>query len=321
MNARVAVVIPAWNSLGDLRDCLASLREQEGPDTELMVVDNGSHDGTVSFLEREDVPHLALPENSGFARAVNLGVRNTVSPLVLILNADTVLEPECIARLAQSIPEDPTVAGIQPRILMLDRSAPRNRDDPAAVLYSLGQRLTSDGRAHEEGRGRPQGSVSLERREVFGLCGAACLLRREALESLGGYEERYFSFYEDVDLNVRARIAGWRFLLEPEAVVWHVGEAAWRRGFERPTADNARLVARNRLATQIKYLPPRRFPLVAVAEVGSLVLAAAGRRLRLTLAGKLEALRWLPGLIRERRRLRRSGDPARAAAWLGRSVT
>ena len=313
----IAVVIPSWNGLRDLRDCIDSVRAQEGAEAEIMVVDNGSSDGTRSYLEREDIPHVALPQNAGFARAVNVGVSRTDSPLVVVLNADTVLEPDCLALLATSMPEDPAVGGIQPRILALDRGVRRNRDDPAAPVYSVGQALTADGRAREEGRGLPQGSVAMARREVFGLCGAACLLRRELFTGLGGYDERYVSFYEDVDLNVRARISGWRFLLAPEAVVWHVGEAAWRQGFERPTADNARLVARNRLATQIKFVPARRVPLVAMAEVASVVLAAAGRRLRLTLTGKLEALRWLPELLRERRRLRKTGEPARASAWLG----
>ena len=315
---RAAVVIPSWNCLEDLRHCLASVRAQDGANAEIMVVDNGSSDGTTSFLEREGVPHIALAQNAGFACAVNLGVSRTSSPFVLALNADAVLEPDCLARLVASIPEDPAVGGIQPRILRLDRGAPRDRDDPAALIYSLGQCLTADGRGREEGSGMSQGSVPIERREVFGLCGAACLLRRELFVELGGYDDRYFSFYEDVDLNVRARIAGWRFLLEPEAIVWHVGEAAWRQGFERPTADNARLVARNRLATQVKFVPARRIPRIAMVEVASFVLAAAGRRLRLTLTGKLEALRWLPDLLRERRRLRRTGEPGRAAVWLGR---
>lgn len=318
--ARVAVIIPSWNGIADLRECLASVRSQEGVLPELMVVDNGSTDGSAAFLEREGIPHISLPRNLGFARAVNLGVSRTDSPLVLVLNADTILEPDCLERLVESMPSDPDVGGLQPRILTLHRDAPRGRDDPAATIYSIGQGLTADGRAREEGNGVAQGSVPVERREIFGLCGAACLLRRELLAELGGYDERYVSFYEDVDLNVRARIAGWRFLLEPSAVVWHVGEAAWRQGFARPTADNARLVARNRLATQIKFVGVRTLPRMAMVEVASFALAAAGRRLRLTLTGKLEALRWLPQLLRDRRRLRLTGDPDRARMWLGRSV-
>ena len=169
--------------------------------------------------------------------------------------------------------------------------------------------------------GEEQSPPFLRGREVFGVCGAACLLRRELFAELGGYDESYFSFYEDVDLNVRARIAGWRFAYVPEAVVWHVGNAAWSEGFSRPAAENARLVARNRLATQAQVRAgAAALPRIVAVEVGSLLRAARQRRLRATLGGKLEALRWLPALLGERRRLRESGDPSRARAWLGRAA-
>jgi GT2 family glycosyltransferase len=153
--------------------------------------------------------------------------------------------------------------------------------------------------------------------EIFGVCGAACLLRRDSFDALGGFDESYFSFYEDVDLNVRARIAGWRFAYVPEAVVWHLGNASWQAGFARPGAENARLVARNRLATQVKYMPLRSAPRIAAVEAGALIRAASQKRLRATLAGKLAGLRRLPSLLRERRRLRREGDPELARRWLG----
>jgi glycosyltransferase involved in cell wall biosynthesis len=80
----VAVVIPSWNGLEDLRACVASVRAQEDVAPEMMVVDNGSSDGTVSFLEREGIPHLALPRNAGLARAVNLGVSRTTAALLIV---------------------------------------------------------------------------------------------------------------------------------------------------------------------------------------------------------------------------------------------
>jgi GT2 family glycosyltransferase len=313
----VAVVIPSWNCLSDLRVCVESVRAQAAVQVELLVVDNGSGDGTVAYLKSEGIQHVALQRNLGFARAVNLGVARTRSPLVMVLNADTVLEPACLQRLAVALAADPTVGGVQPLILELERGRRRDPDDPSAVVYSLGQALTMDGRGRESGAGQRQASVPAGRREIFGVCGAACLLRRELLVALGGYEERYFAFYEDVDLNVRARIAGWRFGLEPDAVVWHVGQATWREGFPRAAAANARLVARNRLATQVKFMPARSIPRIAVVEAGALAKAAAARRLLPTMAGKLAALRWLPGLLRERRRLRRTGELGRARAWLG----
>lgn len=311
----VAVVIPSWNSLELLRRCLGSLREQ-GVELETMVIDNGSNDGTAEYLEREGVPHVSLPENVGFAPAVNLGVRRTSAPAVFVLNADTVLEPGALRVLTAALDADPALGGVQPRLLQLEQGAAM--DAATARLYSVGQRLSRDGRAFELGAGEAQGEESARVREVFGVCGAACLLRRELLDGLGGYDERYFAFYEDVDLNVRARIAGWRFGYVPEAVVWHVGNATWTAQAPRASAWNAQLVARNRVATQLKFLPARALPRVLAVELGALARAARQGRFRATLRGKLEGLRWLPEMLRERRRLRAEGDLDLAREWLGR---
>ena len=310
----VAVVIPSWNSAQLLPRCLDSIAAQE-VEVELLVVDNGSSDGSVALLAERGVEHVALPRNTGFAAAVNLGVARVRSDAVLVLNADAVLEPGCLGALAERLRSDPGLAGVQPRILQLEEG--RELDVAAARVYSAGMALTKDGRALEEGAGEPQGPLSATGREIFGVCGAACLLRRELFDDLGGYDERYFAFYEDVDLNVRARIAGRRFAYVPEAVAWHVGNASWQSEAPSPGAWNARLVARNRLATQVKFMPARALPLILAVELGALARAARERRLRATLGGKLSVLRWLPALLRERRELRRSGDVSAARRWLG----
>ena len=313
--ASVAVVVPSWNSVGLLPDCLGSLREQDLP-LQLMVVDNGSTDGSVGYLEREGVPHLALPENVGFARAMNLGVARVEAEYVLPLNADTIVEPGAVRTLADALAGDPSLGGVQPRILQLEGDDAA-RDRERARLYSAGQAVSRDGRAFELGAGEEQAPPFRRRREVFGVCGAACLLRRELFADLGGYDERYFSFYEDVDLNVRARIAGWRFEYVPEAAVWHLGNASWQAEAPQPSAWNARLVARNRIATQARFVPARALPRILAVEVGSLLRAARQGRLRATARGKLEGLGRLPAMLRDRRRLRVEGDPARAREWLG----
>ncbi|HWM64130.1 MAG TPA: glycosyltransferase family 2 protein [Solirubrobacterales bacterium] len=322
MSARpsAAVVIPGWNSLRHLARCLASVEEQGG-DVELMVVDNGSSDGSVAFLEEKGVPHVALPRNTGFAAAVNLGAQRTRAPAILALNADTVLEPGCLAALVAALEESPSLGGVQPLILQLeggDLQQEGGEDTEPPRVYSAGQALTADGRGIELAAGEVRGPQHLTRREVFGACGAACLLRRELFDRLGGYDESYFAFCEDVDLNVRARIGGWGFELVPEAVVWHVGNATWQSGFSNPGADNARLVARNRLATQVKFMPPGAIPRIAAVEVGALAKAARQRRFVATARGKLEALRRWGQLREERRNLRQAGDPGAARAWLGR---
>ena len=310
----VAVVVPSWNSASLLPRCLDAVAAQ-GEGVELVVVDNGSTDGTLEILRQRGVEHLSLPRNTGFAAAMNLGASRVSAEAVLALNADAVLAPRAVAVLAAALGADPGLGGVQPRILQLEGEATGDLD--SARIYSAGMALSPDGRALETGAGELWSAAYAEPREIFGVCGAACLLRRELFTDLGGYDESYFAFYEDVDLNVRARIAGWRFAYLPEAIAWHTGNASWEAGFTRPNAENARLVARNRLATQVKFMPVAAAPRIAAVEIGALARAAAHQRFRATLSGKFAALRWLPRLMAERRRLRGEGDPARARRWLG----
>jgi GT2 family glycosyltransferase len=311
----VAVIIPSWNSIDLLPGCLDSLRRQAVP-LELMVVDNGSIDGSVAYLRREGIPHVTLPRNEGFAVAMNLGVARTTAPTILALNVDTLLEPGAVTTLAAALDADADLGGVQPLILQLEGE---RRDVDVARLYSAGMALTRDGRAFEVGMGEARTPVLSTQGDIFGVCGAACLLRRELFTELGGYDRDFFSFYEDVDLNVRARIAGWRFGRVPEAVIWHVGNASWMTGAPRPGAWNARLVARNRIVTQVRFMPLSALPRILAVEAMALARAASQGRLRATLRGKLEGLLRLPAALRERRRLAAGGDLGRPRAWLGRT--
>jgi GT2 family glycosyltransferase len=312
------VVIPNWNSLRHLTRCLESLEQSaSGVEIELLVIDNGSRDGSVEYLEEKDVPHVALPENVGFAAAVNLGARRTGSGAIFVLNADTVVEPGAVATLLDALEGEARLGGVQPLILQLEEGSGPGDGRAPARIYSAGQSLTRDGRGFEESAGSVRPGAGMTRAEAFGVCGAACLLRRELFSELGGYDESYVSFCEDVDLNVRARIAGWDFEVVPEAVVWHVGNAVWQAGFPSPSAENSRLVARNRLATQVKFMSAGAIPRIAAVEAGSLARSVAQRRFAATARGKLEALRRVPPLLRERHRLADTGDLRAARAWLG----
>ncbi len=310
---KVAVVIPTWNSAALLPGLLDSIAAQDEP-IELLAVDNGSSDGTLELLVEQGIPHVTLGENTGFAAAVDLGAERTAAPFVMPLNADTELEPGSVAALRAALEADWSLGGVAPRILQLEGEG---RDVGAARLYSAGQALTRDGRALEIGAGEKQGPEVLAPREVFGVCGAACLLRRELFADLGGYDRSFFSFYEDVDLNVRARIAGRRFAYVPEAVAWHLGNASWMAEAPRPGAWNARLVARNRIVTQARFMPLASLPRILAVEAGALLRAARQGRLRATLHGKLEGLIRLPGALRDRRRLAATGELRQAQSWLG----
>jgi GT2 family glycosyltransferase len=293
----VAAIIPSWNTAQYLERCLLSLAGQDGVRIETMVIDNGSKDDSIDLIERIGAPHVALPSNVGFAAAVNLGVARTSASFVLVLNADCFLAPRCLKVLIAGLVADEGLGGVQPRILQ------EGTTEGVPRIFSAGQCLARNGAAFERGWGQPDGPTYSQRREIFGVSGAACLLRRSLFTELGGYDAAYFAFFEDVDLNARARLAGWRFAYLPDAVAIHVGHAAWTQAPESERF-NVELTVRNRLATAVKVLPVR-------GVLGSVILtlrSLAGSPLRGTtkavLLGIFTAARWAPRLLVERRRLR-----------------
>jgi GT2 family glycosyltransferase len=305
----VAAIIPSWNTAAYLERCLGSLTDQAGVSVETMVVDNGSSDASLELLKRKGVPHVALPSNIGFAAAVNLGVTRTSAPYVLVLNVDCFLgPPDCLSLLVEALTSDEQLGGVQPRIEQEAATADGVR------LYSAGQCLTRNGIAFERGWGQPAGPPYAAARDVFGVSGAACLLRRELFTDLGGYDASYFAFYEDVDLNARARLAGWRFSYLPDARAVHVGHAAWR---QEPRAQrfNVELTVRNRLATAVKVLPLRGVVGATALTLRSLTASPLRGTTVAVLAGTVTTVRWLPRLLAERRRLRRH-SPDLLDDWL-----
>ena len=159
--SRLAVIVPSWNSVGLLRHCLESLEGQDA-DIELLVVDNGSEDESVAYLREEGVPHVSLPANVGFAAAINLGVARSSAPAILVLNADTVLEPGCVGSMLEALDADPSLGGVQPRILQLEGEGEGGSPGPVASarIYSAGQALSRDGRAFEEAAGEENSARS-----------------------------------------------------------------------------------------------------------------------------------------------------------------
>ncbi|MGC2373512.1 MAG: glycosyltransferase family 2 protein [Solirubrobacteraceae bacterium] len=306
--APVAVVIPSWNTLEYIGPCVASVRDETELDVELLVIDNGSVDESVEFLRQEGIAHIGLSENVGFAGAINLAAHNTQAPLLLVLNADVILETGCLRTLVDAIVQDSALAGVQPKIV-----APRTGDSTARI-YSAGQALTVAATAYEIGAGEPDGPAYSQAHEIFGVCGAVCLLRRELFTDLGGYDERYFAFYEDVDLNARARLAGWRFAYVPDAVASHVGHASWGK-HETASAFNVRLTMQNRISTAVKVFPASCLPWVLLATVRSLIASPFRGVGRPAMAGTLSFMVKLPGLLRERRHLR-GADGSGLDPWL-----
>jgi GT2 family glycosyltransferase len=304
----VATIIPSWNTAKYIERCLGSLASQDGVHVETIVIDNGSTDASLALIERLGVRHVALEANVGFAAAVNLGVSHTSAPLVMVLNADCFLADGCLQALVAALEADDALGGVQPRILQDDGSEGVRR------IFSAGQCLAWNGAAFERGWGEPDGPRYTEGREVFGVSGAAGLLRRRLFTDLGGYDAAYFAFFEDVDLNARARLAGWRFAYRADAVAIHVGHAAWSQA-PRSARFNVELTVRNRLATAVKVLPPRGVLGSLILTLRSLLASPMRGTTIAAVSGTMTVMRWAPRLLGERRKLRRQSTEA-LDGWL-----
>jgi GT2 family glycosyltransferase len=307
-SSQVSVVIPNWNGGRWLPDCLVALAAQQLPAAEVIVVDNGSSDGSVGYLRERHpaVTVLELGENTGFAHAANRGLRAARSELVALINTDVVLDADWIARMAAAIERGSEVASVACKMLSL---ADRGR------VYDAGDILRRDGACEQRGRfGRDDGRWD-EPGEVFGACAGAALYRRGAVLELGGFDERYFAYLEDVDLALRLRLAGWRCRYEP-AVALHAGEGS----SHQLAGGHHRLVTRNTIVLIVKCFPARWLPLVAYRQLGWAWHALRERRLAAHLSALASALPLLAGALAARRRLLRAARVPIAEAIPARPV-
>ncbi len=228
----VAAVVVTWNAATWVDDCLLSLRELVRRPAEIVVVDNGSGDGTPAIV-RERHPEAVVVEcgaNLGFCRANNLGISRTTSPFVLVLNPDARLAPGFLEELLPAF-DDPAVGIGAGKLLRPD----------GRTIDSAGQMLGRSRQPVDRGYGTADDGRFDADGDVFGSCGAAAVYRRAMLDAIadpGGevFDERYFAFYEDLDVAWRARRLGWRATYRHRAVGWHArgatapGDSVRRRG-------------------------------------------------------------------------------------------
>jgi GT2 family glycosyltransferase len=213
MDRKVSVVIVNWNGRELLAECLEALRRQAYREFSVILVDNGSEDGSAAFVSEHfpEVRIVALQENSGFAAANNVALGMVDTEFVALLNNDAVPDPLWLKSLVEALEQHPQ-AGFAPSKILLCRG--RDRIDRAGDGY------TKAGAALLRGRGSSAESHRV-REWVFGACAAAALYRMQMLRDIGFFDEAFFILYEDVDLSFRAQLRGYRCLYVPEALVYH----------------------------------------------------------------------------------------------------
>jgi GT2 family glycosyltransferase len=300
---RVTVVVVTWNHRAEIADCLAAAGAQTWPDVELVVVDNGSTDGTAELVASA-FPRAALRrerENGGLSRALNRALAAATGEFFLTLNPDVVLGAGFLERALGAFPGRPDVWCVAPRLVRPDGS-----------LDAAGVEPTPDGRFRNRGEGAREPLDFDRPGEVFGACGAAALYRTEALRSLAGpdgevFDEDFFVYREDLDVAWRAARRGFRTWYEPAAVATHRrrwpsgGRSTVPRWVRRHSFKNRYLMlAKN---ADLGFLARSFGPLVrheAAALAWTLV-----REPHLLLAYGQAALR-LPRALRKRRLARRA---------------
>jgi GT2 family glycosyltransferase len=294
--------VVTWQGAHLLGPCLLSLRAQT-LDHDVLVVDNASTDGTAELLAKEfpEARVLVNPVNTGFAGGVDAALRATAAPLVALLNNDAVAEPHWLAALVTHLDRHPEAAAVTSRMLLAGREP--------AVLNNAGVLLRADGYGADRGLGEDP-TAWAEPDEVFGFSGGAALLRREAIEQVGGFPAPFFLYYEDTDTSWRLRLAGRSVRYEPAAVVHHEHAAS----SDRSSASFAYFNERNRLLVLVRCAPASfalacwmRF-LLTTASLGLKRLRrralpdAHQFRVRLRLRALAGALRLLPWALRSRPR-------------------
>jgi GT2 family glycosyltransferase len=302
-----AVVIPNYNGERWLPAVLESVAAQTLAPAEVLVVDDGSTDGSLALLAERfpAVRGLPLGDNGGFARTANAGIAAVGAEAVALVNTDVVLAPDWLERAVAAL--HGAAASVATKLVDLD--------DPTR-LYDAGDVLRRDGVCEQRGRfERDRGDYD-EPGEVFSACAGAALYRRSAVLAAGGFEERFGTYLEDVDLGLRLRLAGWSCAWEPRAVAAHAGEGS---SAGLPHGAGA-WVERNTLLLIARTFPLRWLPLVAYRQLAWAWRAARTRRLRDHLAGARMAVPLLPAFLRERRALRAAAAVAIDAAIPARPI-
>ena len=214
---KTTVVIPNFNGINYLKSCLAALNQETSSVFDIIVVDNGSTDGSTWYLKQQypQITVISNQSNLGFCKAVNQGIQAAATPYVLLLNNDTKVLHGFVRSLEEAIESGNRVFSVAAKMLMMDQPE---------LLDGAGDLYCATGWAFARGKGKPATKKRYQRRcRIFSACGGAVLYKKEILEKIGLFDENHFAYLEDLDLGYRAAIFGYKNLYEPKAQVLHVG--------------------------------------------------------------------------------------------------
>lgn len=241
---KVTIIIPNYNGKKFMKDCMEALEKQADQNFHVILVDNGSTDGSLEFV-KEHYPELeliALGSNYGFSRAVNEGIRAAKTPYVILLNNDTKVRPGYVKALVRMMDDHPEAFSVSAKMIQMH--------DPE-LIDDAGDQYTVLGWAFQRGVAH---SVKRYRKtaRIFSACAGAAIYRRQVFDEIGYFDEKHFAYLEDLDVGYRARIFGWQNLYCPDAQVEHVGSGT---SGSKYNAFKVKLAARNNVYLNYKNMP------------------------------------------------------------------
>lgn len=241
---KVTVIIPNYNGKHFMEPCMEALAKQTCRDFQILVIDNASSDGSAEFI-REHYPEtrlLVTEKNLGFSGAVNIGIRASDTPYVLLLNNDTRVRRHFVEEMVKAIEQSEKIFSVSSKMIQMYH--PDYIDD-AGDLYCL------IGWGFQRGISHPVNQYNRPCK-IFSACAGAAIYRREVFEKIGYFDELHFAYLEDMDIGYRARIEGYQNRYCPAAVVEHVGSGT---SGSKYNAFKVRLAARNSIYLNYKNMP------------------------------------------------------------------
>ncbi len=291
---RIQVIIPNWNGRHLLAKCLNALSKQTFKDFSITIVDNGSTDDSLTWLQEHypTVQIIANRKNRGFAPAINQGIAASDGQYIATLNNDAWPDPTWLEELLSPMSTYERVGMCASKMLFADRPN---------MINSTGINLDWTGIAWDRRGGEIDKDEDITPQEIFGACAGAALYRRELLVELQGFEENFFAYLEDVDLAWRARLMGWRAFYVPTAIVHHhhsatAGEGSPFKNF---------LLGRNKVWLIVKNYPLpyllKYLPVIILYDLGTLPYTLVVRGELSAIRGRWAALKNLNVILPKRR--------------------
>lgn len=294
----VDIVIPTWNGWALLERCLQTIAQQHFSNYVITVVDNGSTDGTVASLTKlfPEVRVIVFAENRGFSAAVNAGILASSNPYIFLLNNDTELPPDSLQHLVTTAGAFPNIDFFVPKMLSFHDHS---------ILDGAGDGYLRGGAGYRLGTMEKDSKVYDRPGPVFGACAGAVLYRRPLFKKIGLFDEDFFAYLEDVDLNLRINRAGLRGYYVPSSEVYHVGSATTG---SKINAITIRLSTRNSLYVLIKNyqlsLFVRFFPVICIYQFCWLLFSIKKQQFLPYCKGMCQAFSQLRKMRRKYRELR-----------------